>query len=108
MNPYEVAADGPSRDVVGYGNTPPRVQWPNDAKIAVNLVVNYEEGSEYSFAAGDRRNEDMGEEVYGYPEGVRDLAVESNFEYGSRVGVWRLLRLFDEYEIPATFSACAF
>jgi peptidoglycan/xylan/chitin deacetylase (PgdA/CDA1 family) len=108
MAPYEEPVDGPVRDVVGYGITPPRVRWPDDANVAVNFVVNYEEGSEYSFAAGDRRNESLGEEHYGFPENVRDLAVESNFEYGSRAGVWRLLRLFDEYKVPCTFFACAY
>lgn len=96
------------RDLVGYGQNEPIVRWPDDARVALNLVVNYEEGSEYSFPLGDGQNEKHGgEEEYPYPEGVRDLAQESVFEYGSRVGIWRLMRLFDEYEVPVTFSACA-
>ena len=96
------------RDLIGYGPNEPVVRWPDDALVALNLVVNYEEGSEYSFPLGDGQNEKHGgEEEYPFPEGMRDLAQESVFEYGSRVGVWRLLRLFEEYDIPVTFSACA-
>jgi peptidoglycan/xylan/chitin deacetylase (PgdA/CDA1 family) len=100
--------NGPARDIVGYGANPPRVVWPNDAKIAVNLVMNYEEGAEYSFPAGDNRN-DGGGEVPPPPSisDHRDLAVESVFEYGSRAGIWRLMRLFDELDIKVTFGACA-
>lgn len=99
-----------SRDLVGYGQVPPRVYWPNGARVAVSLVVNYEEGSEASFAAGDGRNEFIGE--FGVPinaqgVGVRDYCTESIFEYGSRAGVWRLARAFDEYKVPCTFFACA-
>lgn len=96
------------RDLIGYGQNEPTVRWPGDARVAVNLVVNYEEGSEYSFALGDGVNEKHGgEEEYPFPEGKRDLAQESVFEYGSRVGIWRLMRLFEEYDLPVTFSACA-
>jgi peptidoglycan/xylan/chitin deacetylase (PgdA/CDA1 family) len=99
---------GPLRDLIGYGEHVPRVTWPGGAHIAVSLVVNYEEGSEPSFAAGDGRNEHHGgEEEYPYPSGVRDLAQESVFEYGSRVGIWRLLRLLDQYGVKATLFACA-
>jgi peptidoglycan/xylan/chitin deacetylase (PgdA/CDA1 family) len=98
---------GPKRDYVGYGEHPPRVVWPNDAKVAVNLVVNYEEGSEYSQPAGDGRNEGQGEFNYVMDARYRDLGVESTYEYGSRAGIWRLLRLFDEYELQVTFFACA-
>ncbi|HTT95269.1 MAG TPA: polysaccharide deacetylase family protein [Solirubrobacterales bacterium] len=102
------AAGGPARDVVGYGATPPRVRWPEDNLVAVNFVINYEEGSEVSHAEGDGANERFGgESDYPFPPDVRDLAQESMYEYGSRAGIWRLLRLFDEYGIKATFSACA-
>ena len=97
---------GPSRDLVGYGAHPPRVVWPEGATVALNLVVNYEEGSEYSKPAGDERNEGQGEFDYVMDPRYRDLGVESTYEYGSRAGVWRLLRLFDEYEIKTTFFAC--
>jgi peptidoglycan/xylan/chitin deacetylase (PgdA/CDA1 family) len=98
------------RDFVGYGPLPPRVRWPNDARVAVSLVVNYEEGSEISLAAGDGRNEFVGE--FGIPinvqqGNVRDYCTESIFEYGSRAGIWRLARTFDEFDVPCTFFACA-
>jgi peptidoglycan/xylan/chitin deacetylase (PgdA/CDA1 family) len=99
---------GPIRDFVGYGSKPPRVSWPDGANIAVNIVVNYEEGSEYSFAAGDEENEvHGGEETYPFPSDQRNLAIESMYEYGSRAGIWRLLRLFDEYDLNVTMFGCA-
>lgn len=87
--PYEV-----TRDFVGYGANPPDPQWPSGAKIAVNFVMNYEEGSEPSFELGDGRTEAGLTESLGGSQvrNGRDLAAESMFEYGSRVGVWRLLR----------------
>ncbi|MFQ5426985.1 MAG: polysaccharide deacetylase family protein [Gaiellales bacterium] len=97
---------GPQRDLVGYGPTPPKVVWPRGAALALNLVVNYEEGSEYSKPAGDDRNEGQGEFDYVMDDRYRDLGVESAYEYGSRAGVWRLLRLFEEYGIRVTFFAC--
>jgi peptidoglycan/xylan/chitin deacetylase (PgdA/CDA1 family) len=97
-----------ARDLVGYGRTPPLVTWPDDARVVVNLVLVYEEGSEYSVAWGDARNDGWGE--YADP-GVRppqrDLGTESHYEYGSRAGVWRLARIFDEAEVPVTVSAAA-
>jgi peptidoglycan/xylan/chitin deacetylase (PgdA/CDA1 family) len=98
---------GPARDLVGYGATPPAGVWPGGAKIAVNLAVNAEEGSETSYASGDGRNEGLGEIPYGMPADYRDLCVESIYEYGSRAGVWRLLRLFEEYSVRTTFFAAA-
>ncbi len=97
------------RDFVGYGAEPPRVGWPGGARIAINLVVNYEEGSENRFEDGCARRETAGEVASQVPlePPQRDLANESMFEYGSRVGVWRLLRLFDTYDVKATFFACA-
>ena len=103
-----VDVPGPPRDLVGYGPRPPKVRWPDGARVAVNIVVNYEEGSEYSFPAGDGQNEHHGgEESYPFPEDKRNLAQESIYEYGSRAGIWRLLRLFDEYDVKATIFACA-
>jgi peptidoglycan/xylan/chitin deacetylase (PgdA/CDA1 family) len=99
--------NGPVRDLVGYGQTPPVVRWPNGANVAVNFVVNYEEGSEYSHELGDGENDGLAEVEYDFPVDVRDLARESMYEYGSRVGVWRLMRLFKEYDVPCTFFACA-
>jgi peptidoglycan/xylan/chitin deacetylase (PgdA/CDA1 family) len=95
------------RDLVGYGEEPPRVRWPNDARIAINLVVNYEEGSENRPEEGSARRETAGETLSQVPPEQRDLANESMFEYGSRVGVWRLFRLFDQHQVPCTVFACA-
>lgn len=97
------------RDLVGYGANPPHPQWPGDAKIAVQIVLNYEEGSEYSIPDGDRHSEIYLREVPGASmgQGMRDLQVESVYEYGSRVGFWRLLRLFKEKGIKVTIFGAA-
>ena len=95
-------AEGPPRDYFGYGEHPPRIRWPGDAKVAVQLVVNYEEGSEKSFPMGDGVNDGM-HEIPFHLEGIRDLCVESVYEYGSRAGIWRLFRLFDGAGVPVTF-----
>ena len=79
------------RDFVGYGQNIPRIEWPGGARIAVSFVVNYEEGAEYSTLDGDTHHETNGEVPSPVPPGSRDLVNESFFEYGSRVGVWRLL-----------------
>ena len=99
---------GPKRDYVGYGRHMPRVRWPHESRIALSIVVNYEEGAEYSYPAGDGRSEtNMGELAWGLEPGVRDLAIESVYEYGSRSGIWRLQRLLDDHGVPVTFYACA-
>lgn len=98
---------GTARDFVGYGRDIPRVTWPNGARLALSLVVNYEEGSEYNIPDGDGRNEGYGEIQYTMRPDVRDLSTETIYEYGSRAGVWRLLRLFKQYDIKVTFFACA-
>jgi peptidoglycan/xylan/chitin deacetylase (PgdA/CDA1 family) len=98
---------GPRREYVGYGRHTPKVVWPNDAKLVVSICVNHEEGSEYSMAAGDNRNEGLAEIPYVMPSEFRDLAAESVYEYGSRAGVFRLMRLFDEYETDVTWYAAA-
>ena len=98
---------GPRRDFVGYGRHQPKVTWPNGARVAVSLRLNYEEGSEYSKPAGDDRNEGLAEIIYSMDPQYRDLCAESVYEYGSRAGVWRLQRLFDAYKIPITFYAAA-
>ena len=95
------------RDFVGYGKNVPQVKWPGEARIAVSLVVNYEEGSEYSTLDGDAHHETNGEVPSPVPAGDRDLNNESFFEYGSRVGVWRLLDMFERYQVPSTFFCCA-
>lgn len=97
------------RDFVGYGKTPPDPKWPGGARVAINFIVNYEEGSEYSVPDGDGRSEatltDAGASDMGV--GGRDLAAESMFEYGSRVGFWRLHNLFHKRGVPLTISASA-
>ncbi|AID34966.1 allantoinase PuuE [Mesorhizobium jarvisii] len=97
------------RDFVGYGETPPDPRWPGNARIAVNFVLNYEEGSEYSIGDGDGLSDTGLIEMSHAPVAVgqRDLAAESMFEYGSRVGFWRLMRLFSERQLPMTIYACA-
>src|ERR1700730_10939505 len=86
----------PKRDFTGYGAKPPDPNWPNGARLAVNFVMNYEEGSEPSVQDGEGFTELGLTEAHGLIQGVkgRDLAGESMFEYGSRVGFWRLVRLF--------------
>ncbi|GAB3854278.1 allantoinase PuuE [Nocardioides maradonensis] len=93
------------RDLIGYGRQGMQVRWPDEARIAVNLVINYEEGAEYSVASGDSISEPPPE--LAYPSVGHDLATESIFDYGSRAGIWRLQRLLDEYGLPATFFGVA-
>ena len=95
------------RDLIGYGRNVPQVRWPGDARIAVSVVVNYEEGAEYSLLDGDAHHETNGEVPSPVPPQQRDLVNESFFEYGSRVGVWRLLDLLDKYQVSSTFYCCA-
>jgi peptidoglycan/xylan/chitin deacetylase (PgdA/CDA1 family) len=97
---------GPPREIVGYGEHPPMIRWGGDAKVAIQLVVNYEEGSEKTYAMGDNENDILYELPFAL-EGQRDLAVESMYEYGSRAGIWRLFRVFDNAGIPVTFFAAA-
>src|SRR5204863_9453725 len=87
---------------------PPSSSWPGDARVAVNVVFVYEEGSEYSVLWGDKRNDGWGE----YPEpGVqppqRDRGTEAHYEYGSRAGIWRLARIVDAGRVSVTVSAAA-
>ncbi|MCC0179144.1 allantoinase PuuE [Waterburya agarophytonicola K14] len=97
------------RDLVGYGANPPHPKWQGDAKIALQIVLNYEEGSEYSIPDGDDTSEIYLREVPGSSmgKGMRDLQVESVYEYGSRAGFWRLLRLFKAKDIPVTIFGAA-
>lgn len=97
------------RDLIGYADHPPDITWPNGARLAVNLVMNVEEGAEYSIADGDGRSEAALTEVGQprVPHGQRDLAAESMYEYGSRVGFWRLYRMFRERDLPVTVFASA-
>src|ERR1700759_1801320 len=94
-------AEGPPRELVGYGEHPPVIRWENDARVAIQIVINYEEGSEKTFAMGDGLNDILYELPFAI-EGQRDLAVESMYEYGTRAGIWRLLRVFDAADVPIT------
>jgi len=91
------------RDLVGYGRTPPHAQWPGQARIAVQFVLNYEEGGENSVLHGDAGSEQFLSEMANppsYPE--RHLSMEGIYEYGSRAGVWRILREFEKRQLPLT------
>lgn len=97
------------RDFVGYGRSPVDPAWPNRARLALNFVLNYEEGSEPSIQDGEGYSESALSDAHGFNQsgGGRDLAAESLFEYGSRVGFWRLMRLFRGRRLPLTIFACA-
>ncbi|WP_319421962.1 allantoinase PuuE [Pleurocapsa sp. FMAR1] len=97
------------RDLIGYGANPPHPKWPGDARIALQIVLNYEEGSEYSIPDGDDTSEIYLREVPGSSmgKGMRDLQVESVYEYGSRAGFWRLMRLFKAKDIQVTIFGAA-
>ena len=89
------------RDLIGYGANPPHPRWPGDARIAVQFVLNFEEGGENSILHGDKASEVYLHEVVGLTprQGRRDETVESVYEYGSRAGFWRILRLFAERKL---------
>jgi putative urate catabolism protein len=97
------------RDLIGYGRSPPHADWPGGARIAVQLVLNYEEGGEMSVLHGDDRSETFLSDMINPPAvvGARHMSVEQNYEYGSRAGVWRLLRLFERYGVPVTVFGVA-
>jgi putative urate catabolism protein len=97
------------RDLVGYGRAPPHPGWPGGARIAVQLVLNYEEGGENSVLHGDPGAETFLSDMIfpGAVMGARHMSMESIYEYGSRAGVWRLLRLFDRYQVPVTVFGVA-
>ena len=99
----------PKRDFIGYGPTPPNPNWPGGARLAINFVVNIEEGSEASFNDGDEYTESSLTELGLQKSEVsrRDLGAESMFEYGGRVGVWRVFHTFSEYKVPLTIYGCA-
>jgi putative urate catabolism protein len=97
-----------ARDLVGYGATPPEARWPGGAKVAVQFVINYEEGAENSVLNGDKGSEAFLSDMVGaasHP--ARAMAMESLYEYGSRAGFWRLHRLFAERGVPVTVFGVA-
>ena len=92
-----------NRDLIGYGSNLPKVEWPNKARIAVQIVLNYEEGAENCVLNGDKNSEVFLSEIIGaQPIKGRHMNMESLYEYGSRVGFWRLHNLFQEKKIPIT------
>ena len=97
------------RDLIGYGRTPPPANWPAGAKIAVQFVINYEEGGENCILHGDEGSEAFLSETVGAASlpGARNMNMESVYEFGSRAGFWRLHRLFAERELPVTVYAVA-
>lgn len=102
-------AHTPARDLVGYGANPPGAQWPHGARIAVQFVVNYEEGAERCILNGDAESEAFLSDMVGAPShpDARAIAMESLYEYGSRAGFWRLHRLFTERDVPVTVFGVA-
>lgn len=94
------------RDFVGYAGAPPHVRWPGGARLALSIAVNVEEGAEPSPLDGDPRAESRAEMPHQSRDGVRDLAIESQYEYGSRAGLWRILDALAEQHASATFFAC--
>jgi peptidoglycan/xylan/chitin deacetylase (PgdA/CDA1 family) len=97
------------RDFAGYGASPPRVRWPDGKAVPLVFILNVEEGAEPSVPDGDGYSEALLTEAGASPapRGLRDLAAESMFEFGSRVGFWRLIRLFEERGLLLTVAACA-
>jgi allantoinase len=91
------------RDLIGYGRTPPHARWPDSARIAVQFVLNYEEGGENCVLHGDKTSEQFLSEIIGAQTyEARHLSMESIYEYGSRAGVWRILREFERRSLPLT------
>lgn len=97
------------RDLVGYGGAPPQAKWPGKARVAVQFVINYEEGGENCILHGDSGSEAFLSEIVGARSfaGMRHISMESIYEYGSRAGFWRLHRLFTERGIPVTVYGVA-
>ncbi|MGH8705997.1 MAG: allantoinase PuuE [Burkholderiales bacterium] len=97
------------RDMTGYGGKPPHARWPRGARIALQFVLNYEEGGENSILHGDRASEAFLSEIVGAQpvEGARHMSMESLYEYGARIGVWRIMHLFERYGMPLTVFSVA-
>lgn len=104
---YDATAPYP-RDLAGYGRTPPHAKWPGQARIAVQFVLNYEEGGENCVLHGDPASEQFLSEMFNpaaFPE--RHMSMEGIYEYGSRAGVWRILREFEQRKLPLTIFGVA-
>jgi putative urate catabolism protein len=99
------ASPTPTRDFIGYADAPPQADWPGGARVAVNFCINYEEGGERSVLEGDTQSETRLSDVAVEARiGRRDLNIEQSYEYGSRVGYWRILRAFTDRGLPATVN----
>src|SRR5271155_2551637 len=104
-----MSEDAYPRDMIGYGRTPPFADWPDGARVAIQFVLNYEEGGENNILHGDAASEAFLSEIIGaapWP-GQRHMNMESIYEYGSRAGFWRLHRMFTERAMPVTVYAVA-
>ena len=97
------------RDLIGYGQNPPHPHWKDNARVAVQFVINYEEGGENCILHGDQASEAFLSEIVGAApfQGLRHMNMESCYEYGSRAGFWRLHRLFTQRNIPVTVYGIA-
>jgi peptidoglycan/xylan/chitin deacetylase (PgdA/CDA1 family) len=104
------ASDSPAATpdpyLLGSGGTWPDITWPNGARVAVSLVINYEEGAEQSALQGDRVGERAGEVSSSIPAGTTDLGMDQLFAYGLRAGYWRLTHILDEFDYKSTFLFC--
>ncbi len=106
--PASKPAPVPGRDLVGYGRTPPHARWPGGARIALQFVLNHEEGAENSVLHGDAASETFLSEIIGAQAfRARHMSMESLYEYGSRAGLWRVLRAFEARQLPLTIFAVA-
>src|SRR6476620_6224992 len=94
------------RDLIGYGRNPPHARWPGEARIALQFVLNFEEGGENCVLHGDAGSEQFLSELFNPPSfPARHQSMESIYEYGSRAGVWRVLREFEQRKLPLTVVA---
>ena len=107
MNAHGTFEPGYPRDLIGYGRNPPDPNWPGGARVALQFVLNYEEGGESNVLHGDPASETFLSEIVGAQPfvGARHMSMESLYEYGSRAGLWRLLRLFEKRKLPLTVFA---
>ena len=107
-NPISSASSPYPRDMIGYGRNPPHAQWPGMARIALQFVLNYEEGAENNVLHGDSGSEQFLSEIIGAERyAARHMSMESLYEYGSRAGVWRILREFEQRGLPLTVFGVA-
>lgn len=101
-----MSSDAEPRDLIGYGSTPPSITWPNGARVAVSVVINFEEGAELQVGDGDSVSERVGEVISVVEPGKRDMGQEQIFGYGTRSGIWRFLETLNRYNTRATFFCC--